>query len=154
MDISPVSDLKIVWDIYSNQYDASDKLWSYFSSVTLAVLGFTIASEKASQSFSRAAIIIFGYLSFCVGNFAALYRSQQRLGEIADYIPNAAAKDGLALELYQPFDIRMISSFYWVVFVVVCGAILFVTWRRRIETEGSMLANDPSNKLASGALPA
>lgn len=38
--------LKETLDIYQTQYTQVDKLWSYFGTFTLAILGFTIGSEK------------------------------------------------------------------------------------------------------------
>lgn len=34
-----LSELKTALDLYASQYGATDKLWTYFSSITLAVLG-------------------------------------------------------------------------------------------------------------------
>jgi hypothetical protein len=62
-------ELKAALDLYANQYGATDKLWAYFSSVTLAVLGFSVASDKVSKSFVEASVVVAGYVVFCVGNF-------------------------------------------------------------------------------------
>jgi hypothetical protein len=45
--------LKSVMDIYQAQYSATDKLWGYFSPVTLALVAYTISSDKVFESFPR-----------------------------------------------------------------------------------------------------
>ena len=76
MDTSGLSELKTVLDLYQAQYNATDKLWTYFSTVTLAVLGFSVGSDRVSQSFLEASIVVVGYVVFCFGNYRARARPQ------------------------------------------------------------------------------
>ena len=65
-------------DLYIAQYNATDKLWAYFSTVTVAVLGFSVGSDKVSKSFLEASVVVIGYVVFCIGNYRALALAQQR----------------------------------------------------------------------------
>lgn len=128
-----LSDLKAALDMYTSQYGATDKLWTYFSSVTLAVLGFTIASDKVSKSFVEAFIVAIGYLVFCFGNFTALHLSQKQLIEFAAIARPVAAKYNVTLDTLQPLPAASIAVFYWAVVTAVCIGILVITWRRHAK---------------------
>ncbi|MBJ7310835.1 hypothetical protein ACFOLJ_24020 [Rugamonas sp. CCM 8940] len=91
-EATSLSDLKILLDMYTNQYTGTDKLWTYFSTVTLAVVGFTIASDKISQSFIEALVVAIAYLIFCFGNYRALKLSQEQLIEFAGIVRPIAEK--------------------------------------------------------------
>lgn len=130
MDAPQFAELKSALDLYASQYSATDKLWSYFSSVTLAVLGFSVASDKVSKSFVEATIVVLGYIVFCVGNFSALYLSHRQLIEFAAIARPIAQKCQVALPTLEPLSSLRITSFYWAVVISVCGGILFITWRR------------------------
>ena len=125
-----LTELKAALDLYASQYGATDKLWAYFSSVTLAVLGFSVASDKVSRSFLEASIVVIGYVVFCVGNFSALYLSHQQLIEFAAIARPVASKFQVALTTLEPFPAASVARFYWAVVVAVCAGVLFITWRR------------------------
>lgn len=124
------SELKSALDLYSSQYGATDKLWSYFSSITLAVLGFSVASDKVSKSFVEATVVVLGYVIFCFGNFSALYLSHSQLIEFAALVQPIADKYQVKLTTLTPLPLCSIAGFYWSTVVAVCGGILFITWRR------------------------
>lgn len=124
------SELKSALDLYASQYGATDKLWSYFSTITLAVLGFSVASDKVSKSFVEATVVVLGYVVFCFGNFGALYLSQSQLIEFAALVQPIATKYQVALTTITPLSLASITWFYWSVVLAVCGGILFITWRR------------------------
>ena len=131
-----LGELKAALDLYAAQYGATDRLWAYFSSVTLAVVGFSVASEKVSRSFVEAAIVVGAYVVFCVGNFSALYRSHQQLVEFAAIVRPIAEKYKVALAALEPYPADSVARFYWVVVAVVCLSILFITWRRHVRASG------------------
>lgn len=131
------SELKAALDLYATQYGATDKLWAYFSSVTLAVLGFSVASDKVSKSFVEATIVVLGYLVFCVGNFSALYLSQHQLIEFAAIVEPIARKYQVPLTTLTPLPLESVAWFYWAVVIAVCGGILFITWRRNANKPAS-----------------
>ena len=126
-----LSELKAALDLYAAQYSATDKLWAYFSSVTLAVIGFTVASDKVSKSFVEATVVVIAYVVFCVGNFSALYRSHQQLIEFVTIVRPVAEKYKVALGSLEPFSAASVARFYWAVVASVCLSVLFITWRRR-----------------------
>lgn len=72
--------------LFQTQIPNMDTLWAYFSSTTLAVLGFTIAAEKATRSRLEIVIIQLGYFVFAMGNLFAIYTSQQVLYNLAALI--------------------------------------------------------------------
>jgi hypothetical protein len=84
--------LKGALDLYLAQYTVSDKLWAYFSMVTIAVLGFSIGSDKVSKSFLEASIVVSGYVVFCVGSYSALSLLQVQLIQFADVIRGVTDK--------------------------------------------------------------
>lgn len=117
-------------NLYQTQYSQVDKLWGYFTTITLAVLAFTIESDNATKSFSEAVIIILGYVVFCVGNFTALQKGQRQLDEFATLCAQKAHEEKLHLDQLVPVNIRSVSWFYWCVVLAVCGGILFIMfWR-------------------------
>ncbi|WP_219584839.1 hypothetical protein, partial [Vibrio parahaemolyticus] len=72
--------------IYQVQYDQVDKVWGYFSAVTLAISGFVLGSDKATRSIKEPIAILIVYWLFCYGNHLALIAGQEQLiqlGEIA-----------------------------------------------------------------------
>jgi hypothetical protein len=131
MEAAQLLELKAALDLYASQYSATDKLWAYFSSVTLAVLGFSVASDKVSKSFVEASIVVLGYVVFCVGNFSALYLSHQQLIEFAAIARPIARKYQVVLTVLEPFPAASVARFYWAVVASVCAGVLFITWRRR-----------------------
>lgn len=117
-------------NLYQTQYSQVDKLWSYFGTVTLAVLAFTLGSEKATKTLPEAGIIILGYAVFCVGNFTALLKGQQQLKELAHFATQKSQVASIPLRQLNPLDTSSVGWFYWCVVVAVCGGILFITrWR-------------------------
>lgn len=141
METSSIADLKSVLDLYSTQYSATDKLWSYFSSITLATLGFSIASEKVSKSFLETSIVVCGYLVFCAGNFKALILSHHQLIEFSTLAQQVAKKHNIPLTSLNPYAPDSITIFYWSVAASVCLGILAITWRRN----QSLVARKPTN---------
>ena len=131
MESSDVMAVKAAVDLYLAQYAATDRLWAYFSTVTIAVLGFSIGSDKVSRSFVEASIVVVGYAVFCYGNHRALSLSQEQLGQFADLARAVAEKRGVTLSSLRPFSTAAEARFYWAVVVAVCAGILLITWRRR-----------------------
>lgn len=133
-----LGELKAALDLYASQYAATDKLWAYFSSVTLAVLGFSVASDKVSKSFTEASVVVIGYVVFCIGNFSALYRSHQQLIEFAGIAGPVALKYQVALTMLEPIPAASVARFYWAVVVAISIGILFITWRRHGKPSASI----------------
>lgn len=127
--------LKEALDIYQTQYSQVDKLWSYFGTFTLAILGFTIGSEKATKSIKEVAVIIIGYLVFCTGNFQALMLGQKQLGEFADLVKEVAKVKKVTLVNMQPLLPEKIARYYWCVVTAVCVGVIFIAWKRQRDAK-------------------
>src|SRR3954463_45698 len=99
MDVVPDNDaltrIQAGMDLYIAQYNATDKLWAYFSTVTVAVLGFSVGSDKVSKSFLEASIVVAGYAVFCLGNYRALALAHSQLIEFAALARGVAAQHKL-----------------------------------------------------------
>src|SRR3954471_13258258 len=78
--------LKAAMDMYQAQYAATDKLWAYFSTVSLALVAYTISSDKVTRVFPEALTAVLAYLVFCAGNFAALSAAQRQLHSLAEIV--------------------------------------------------------------------
>ena len=129
--MSPEYYLKDVFDIYQAQYNATDKLWAYFSTVTLTVLGFSVGSDKVSKSFLEASIVVIGYIVFCLGNFRALELAQKQLIQFADLIRYVAGSHGFNMSDLVPIPVDNAQNFYWAVVTAVSAGILLITFRRQ-----------------------
>lgn len=125
-----LSELKTALDLYASQYAATDRLWTYFSSVTLALLGFTVASDKVGKSLLEAVVVVLGYVVFCVGNFSALHLSHRQLIEFAAIVRPIAERHHVPLTTLQPLAAESVTVFYWSVVGAVCLGILLIAWRR------------------------
>ena len=136
MDASAINELKAVLDLYMAQYNATDKLWTYFSTVTLAVIGFSIASDKVSKSFLEASIVAIGYFVFCLANFKALRLSQLQLEQFADIARQVADSHHVGLSTLTPFSAAELATFYWPISITVCMGILLITYRRLSKRAG------------------
>lgn len=129
--------LKEALDIYQTQYTQVDKLWSYFGTFTLAILGFTIGSEKATKSVKEVATIIIGYLVFCTGNFKALFLGQKQLKEFAGLVEEAAKAKQVKLDSLQPLPPDDIARYYWCVVTAVCVGVIFIAWKRQRDAKNA-----------------
>jgi hypothetical protein len=139
LDINSLNAVKAALDLYLDQYSATDKLWSYFAVVTLAVLGFSVASDKVSRSFLEATIVAIGYFVFCVGNFQALTLAQTQLIEFAALARRVANEHTVQLSALERSPMAEEACFYWAVVIGVCAAIILITYRRRLyERQPSM----------------
>ena len=62
--------------LYQTQYAQVDKVWGYFSVVTLAMIGFIIGSNIATRTLLEPLVIVTAFLVFCIGNHQALVAGQ------------------------------------------------------------------------------
>lgn len=128
--MSDITALKEALDIYQTQYSQTDHLWNYFGTVTLAVLGFSIGSDKATRSFTEASALVVGYFTFCLGNYSALRLAQKQLIEFSNLAIEVAKAANRNLLYLEPLPICGITIFYWVVVIAVIVGILFITYTR------------------------
>lgn len=146
MDTSQLNEVKAALDLYLAQYNATDKLWAYFSTVTLAVLGFSIGSDKVSKSFLESSVVVIGYVVFCFGNSQALMLAQEQLVQFADLARQVAGKHDVAMSALIPISVVNAERYYWAVVVAVCAGILLITTRRQRRVQGTGRSDLPSPK--------
>ena len=115
-------------DIYQKQCDGVHRLWTYFQVVSLAVLGYTIGSDKSHWQTSSYLILAFSYLVFALGNHWVLVLSQTELDKSADAVGGTCKKDRIALMLVpKPTKPRYVRAFHLTIILLVTTAII-VTW--------------------------
>lgn len=122
--------LKTAMDMFQAQYIATDKLWGYFSTVTLALVAYTISSDKVTRIFPEATGAVAAYLVFCLGNFFALRASQQQLISLAGIVRQEGKAQGLNLESFTPFSTDELGIFYGSVVGIIVIATFGLVWFR------------------------
>lgn len=95
--------IKEALDAFQSQNTATDKLWAYFSAVSLAVAGYAISAKGNLQPLHGAAIAL-AYAVFCVNNNMALGAAQTLLVSLG----NAARTAGAAHD--TPLSIVVLSA--------------------------------------------
>lgn len=121
---------KLAIDMYQAQYSATDRLWGYFSAVSLAVVAYTISSEKVTRVFPQAVTVVVAYLVFCVGNFGALSMAQRQLVVIAEVVRAHGKLAGIDAAAFQPYSVAQVQGFYIAVVSTICLATLLLAWHR------------------------
>lgn len=114
-------------NIYQTQYSQVDKLWGYFSVVTLAVCGFAIGGKITSGDLTGTIAIIAAYLVFCIGNHQALIAGQKQLEQFASIAKSCASKAELEVGSINPIPHKQIRQFHLSVIAAVCVGLLIVT---------------------------
>jgi hypothetical protein len=124
-------ELKVAFEainIYQTQYTQVDKLWGYFSVVTLAMTGFVIGSEIPPKSFIEPMTIVAAYLVFCVGNHQALIAGQKQLEQFATIAKSCASKADLDVSSIKPIAHSQVKNFHLSVIVAVSIGVMAVAW--------------------------
>ena len=117
--------LKESFDIYQKQSEGLHKLWAYFQVVSLAVLGYTLGSEKSQWGTDTYLFVGFSYAFFAIANQIVVVMSQKELAEFGKAV-NAAATDSgpigqeLKVVSLRP---RTVAFFHSVSAVIVVAAI-------------------------------
>ena len=101
--------------LFQAQVSNMDSLWAYYSTATFAVLGFTIASEKATRSRNEILVIQLGYILFAIGNAAAIAAAQSALVILGEMVKSAGGTAGIAIA----FPVWQVMLFHTVVSVSV-----------------------------------
>jgi hypothetical protein len=127
---SSLDSLKVALDLYQAQYTATDKLWGYFSTVTLALVAYTISSDKVSRIFPEALAAVGAYVAFCMGNFLALEKSQNQLVALAYMVKSEGKSQSANLESFTPFTSGEVAPFYWTIVASVSVATFVLVWYR------------------------
>ena len=121
--------LKDLFDIYQKQNDSVHKLWAYFQVVSLAVLGYTVGSDKSDWSYSTYVLIALSYIFFAVANQIAIVFSQRELEKFGKAVESAAAASGPIGKTISVEAIKWwkVALFHTVALCFVGGAIA-MTW--------------------------
>ena len=116
--------LKEALELYVKDREAILQMWSFFSAGTLAVLGFTVGSDKATLSKAAVRTVQFGYLVFAFGNLAALVSSQLDYCAVARLVARLAEAQKLTeLVTMEPVHPGLFAIFHIVVTIAVLAAI-------------------------------
>ncbi|MBQ1784488.1 MAG: hypothetical protein II007_12630 [Gammaproteobacteria bacterium] len=115
--MADISTLLDTISVYQTQYDQVDKLWNYFSVVTLAMVGFVIGNDKATRTIKEPLAILAVYWVFCIGNHAALIRGQEQLEQLGKLVTNQAhelANSGFSISLgeFKPLSTDSVNWFH------------------------------------------
>ena len=126
-----MGDLKIVFDIYSQQYENIDTIWNYFVVISMGTAGFVIGSEKATSSMKEPCFIMFAYLVFAVGNYLALVAGHRVLLDLSHDLKNlAAGLDQINLSNIHVYSEAKVTRWYWSVVAAFSVIIIGVSWLR------------------------
>lgn len=68
-------------EIVQAQHDLADRGWAYFSTVSIAVVGFALTSDKLKASLALRVATVVGFAVFAVGNLRAVYMAQSNLSK-------------------------------------------------------------------------
>lgn len=128
-----MDEMKLALDaiaLFQTQYSLVDKLWGYFSVVTLAIAGYVVGSDKATRSLKETVAIVAAYLVFCVGNHRALIEGQKQLEQLAAIALTLGRKAGLEVSSLTPIGHEWIGYFHLSVILAVCLGIFLIAWLR------------------------
>ena len=107
-------DLKDAIDIYQTHYSQVDIVWGYFGTVSIALLGFTLGSDRVTQKRLEFRAVQIGYFVFSLGNYSALITGQADLIQINNFILTLQNnKENIIV--FSPIGLLWLSLFYWLV---------------------------------------
>lgn len=113
--------------LYQEQYAQVDKLWGYFSVITLAVVGYAIGAKEKVHSLFETTVIVIAYLTFCIGNHSALILGQEQLHQFAYYAVELSKQSGMDFSKLNPLDVIWIKTFHIMVAISVSISIFILT---------------------------
>lgn len=116
--------------LYQTQAALVDKLWGYFSVVSLAVTGFVIGSKRATQSLKEPVAILIAYLVFCFGNNKAIAAGQQQLEQLYTFVHGLAKHAAIDVSALQPFNHNEVQVFHWSVVIALSIVVIIISWLR------------------------
>jgi len=108
--------LKEAFDIYQKQSDSIHKLWAYFQVISIAVLGYTIGSDKGKWLDSTYILVAVSYLVFAVANQWVVIFSQKELYKFGEAVRMASKNTGpigeqLVVEAVKPWIVSLFHTF-------------------------------------------
>lgn len=143
MDLS----IKDAIALYQSQLGIVNALWTFFGTVTLAVVGFTVGSAKATHSAAEVSLIIGGYTLFAIfGNLIALRIAYADLLQYSELIDNRIALYGKSLPPlhFSVPSVRSITVFHvGVVIAVILAIVAYSVFRAHGRTQQTALKREP-----------
>jgi hypothetical protein len=131
MSMSAYQTVVELMTIYQNQYTQVDKLWTYFSVVSITVAGFVISNDKATKTLREAIAVVIAYGVFCIGNSIALVKGQTLLHDLSVTASNAAMKAKVVTTVFTAVTPNQVFWFQLLVSGSVCIGILAIAWLRQ-----------------------
>ena len=112
--------------LYQAQVELTDKIWWYFASVSLGVLGFTIGSGKAQESWLGLLALLMGYVIFFLGSGYSLRNSQKDLVALGKVVSENATRhnSNSILGRFKPLSTNMVSVFHATIAAVVIAVLV------------------------------
>jgi hypothetical protein len=128
--------LKDAFDIYQKQSDSVHRLWAYFQVVSVAVLAYTVGTEKTQWSTPTYFLIGLSYILFAGANQWVLLISQREMKAFEPTLHSLAGQHGnlgepLKLRAVDPNKVRLFHTSYiaFVVCAVACTRFDHCNWK-------------------------
>ncbi len=122
--------LKATMDMYQAQYSATDKLWAYFGTVTLAYAAYAASGEIESNFFLGHLAVSGGYLVFCIGNGMALAYSHRQLYSLAELVWKHGEQKGLGRSKFPLATVTQVSGFHGFLTLLNLCMVVGLAWLR------------------------
>ncbi|WP_421901218.1 hypothetical protein [Maridesulfovibrio sp.] len=116
--------------VYQAQIDQVDKIWNYFSVVSLTVVGIILNSDKAVRTIKEPLIIIGAYLIFCFKNHDALLKYQEQLDQLGKLITKLKITNAEALSSFGAAGVDESQRAHILFTIAVCAGSLLTAWIR------------------------
>lgn len=121
--------LKDAFDIYQKMTENGHKLWAYFQFLSIAVLGYTLGTDKAEWSIRTYVLVGSAFLLFSALSNRAIFLAQREANRMAVAINDATSSESTGAEkLEHALQIETtppipVSVFHAVVSVLVLAGI-------------------------------
>ncbi len=144
--------LKEAFDIYQKQSDSLHKLWTYLQVVSIAVLGYTVGTDKAHWGTNTYVWIGASYLFFALANLWVVVVSQRELEAFGRAVAQAAAASGAVGRQFRVKAMPWwaVAGFHVVSIAVVLGAIVY-TWKDKCIDQKATTSATPEKPAATAA---
>ncbi|NDV24590.1 hypothetical protein [Desulfovibrio sp. JC022] len=116
--------------VYQAQIDQVDKIWNYFSVVSLTVVGIILNSDKAVRTMKEPLVIIAAYLIFCINNHLALVKFHKQLDQLGALVASLKVNTGDKLTTFGKQDIDWTQESHILFIIAVCAGSLLTAWIR------------------------
>ena len=113
-------------NLYQTQYSLTDKIWNYFSTISLGLLVLIVGGKNLITNGWHIGFVITGYIVFCFGNYRALVKAQKQLSEFAAKATEWTEQAEIPFKTLAPFSERDIAKYYWLVVIAVILGILAI----------------------------